>query len=116
MIRPNKRRFTIGSYLLSGFLPWGRDFTSRNGPPSIGRCPAERGGFKWPLCCGHVLTDREVADWIAEGLMAEGEPGPNGNRCVIAGPNLESWISAAWHDMTVARWAKKPAEPKAYGA
>lgn len=106
MVRPNKRRFTVASYLLSGFLPWGVDFRREGQPPSIGRWPA-KGGRNWPLCCGCVLTDAEVTDWIAEGLMSEGEPGPNGNRRVVAGPQLERWLSDAWHGLTVQRWSTR---------
>lgn len=105
MIRPNKRRFTIATYLLSGFLPWGRDFRRADQEPSIGRYP-ERDGRNWPLCCGCVMTDKEVEAWIAEGLAVETEPGPRGNRRIAAGPALETWVSDAWHRLTP-RWNAK---------
>lgn len=102
MIRPNKRRFTFATYLLSGFLPWGRDFRREGQAPTIGR-HRDAGGRNWPLCCGHVMTDKEVETWIAEGLAVEAEPGAQGNRRIAAGPNLEAWVASAWERMAP-RW------------
>lgn len=102
MIRPNKRRFTIATYLLSGFLPWGRDFRHEGRQPTIGRY-RDKGGRNWPLCCGCVMTDQEVDAWIAEGLAVEAEPRSDGNRRISAGPALEAWTSQAWHRMSP-RW------------
>lgn len=104
MIRPNKRRFTFATYLLSGYLPWGRDFRREGEMPRIGRF-VDDGRPSWPLCCGHVMSDSEVAQWVAEGL-AEMRGGED-VRWIVAGPNLERWVSDAWHGLTVQRWAPK---------
>lgn len=106
MIRPNKRRFTIAFFVQSGWLPWGRDFRhGRADEPCLTRWP-DRGRAKWPVCCGHVLTDKEVREWVEEGLLIEGEPHKDGYRRMVAGPHLEQWIAGAWEGLVPARWSK----------
>jgi hypothetical protein len=109
MIKPNKRRYTVAMYLLSGFLPWGRDFRrdlrGRPSDPSLGRFRDHfTNRWGWPLCCGHVLSDAEVIAWTAEGLLVDAGTDEHGVRRVIAGPKLEDWVNAAWHGVVIQRW------------
>lgn len=105
MIRPNKRRFVFANFLATGHLVWGVPFEKPGDVPRITRWDEGR----WPLCCGQVMSDKEVEQWIAEGLAVEVEGGRCGHRSIKAGPKLDSWLGNAWHDMTAARWVRKPA-------
>lgn len=104
MIKPNKRRFVIGIYVLSGWLPWGRNLDAGN-PKRAGSDTARVSVNYWPICCGHVLRDTEVQAWKAAGLLVAGEP-LRGLETVRAGPKLEMWINDAWHDMQVRSWSQ----------
>lgn len=119
-IRPNKRRFQIGFYFLTGWMPWGT-------------CLQPGGGFAaqdadgcWPICCGNVLRPDEVAAWLAAGLLVHGpdisvidpatplgvpfEDAPRVLRPTIArGPKLEAWVSHAWHNLQARRWTRPTA-------
>lgn len=129
-IKPNRRRFEIAFYLLTGWTPWGvhldRDAGDRKPMArpvkSIGGGPEE-----WPICCGCVLTTTEVADWKAAGLLVDGDPvmildphGPAGDHVpriecptVVAGPGLDAWVGRAWVGMKARRWAADFLEPPA---
>lgn len=102
MIKPNRRRFAIAIYLLSGVTPWGRDLHrsfADSEQPSLPNCDG-----RWIMCCGHVMRTEEVEVWKADGLLVDG-PVDRGNRpTVVAGPKLETWVSHAWHNMVVQRW------------
>lgn len=103
-IRPNKVRFAIGVYLLSGYLPWGVDFRDEMGTaPALPRCQTDR-GYKWILCCGHTLNDRQIAAWRAAGLVMDGPPDKGGRPTVIAGPRLNKWLGDAWHHLVARSW------------
>ena len=103
-IRPNKRRFAIGFYLLAGFSPWGVDLEGRLGKaePTMPNC----GGGDWIMCCGHVLKTGEVENWTRAGLAADGPPDRFGRPTIVAGPALDRWISDAWHDLQVRSWSR----------
>lgn len=104
MIRPNKRRFTIAFFVQSGWLPWGTDLRhGRTDEPCLKHWP-DKSGRNWPVCCGHVLTDKEVEAWVADGLLVETQPSEDGRRRMVAGPNLERWLSDAWEGLKPARW------------
>ena len=99
-VRPNKRRFTFGLFLLTGALPWGNDFekwTKSRAIPHIGK-------GEWPLCCGHVLRSAEVEAWKVAGLLEDGPEDDFGRKTVVAGPNLELWLAKAWDGLRVHSW------------
>lgn len=110
VFRWSKRRFTIAFYVLSGWLPWGVHLD--RGDPGRARELVHRIG-RWPVCCGHVLRQREVDVWKALGLLVDGRPGPDGKFTLVAGPNLERTIPAVWHDMAVRSWGPLIGLPEA---
>lgn len=101
LLKPTKRRYVFAAYLLSGFLPWGRDFRfGREERPSIGRwknCSTKR--WEWPLCCGHAMSDAEVKAWTDAGLVTDAGPDRYGGRHIFAGPQLEDWTCQAFEQM-----------------
>ena len=128
MIKPNRRRFEIAFYMLTGWTPWGvhldRDAGGRK-PMVRPTKPLGGGPTEWPVCCGCVLTTAEVAEWKTAGLLADGEPvlildpdapaGVDAPRLscptVVAGPLLEVWVSHAWGGMQTRRWGNAVAGP-----
>lgn len=101
-IRPNKRRFAIALYALSGWTAWGVDLDRRRGTPQLVCDEAGRG----IMCCGHVLSPAEIDKWRVAGLLVAGETTPYGRATWIAGPDLERWVEYAWHEMRARRWAR----------
>lgn len=99
-ITPNKRRFAIGFYLLTGWTTWGVEL-KWGGPPHMSNC-----GGEWIMCCGHVMQQAEVDAWKDAGLAIDGEPDGGGRATIVAGPNLSRWVSSAWHDMRARRWRR----------
>lgn len=100
-IRPNKRRFGFGVFLLTGHTPWGVKLPWGDGQPRM-----TLHGAEWIMCCGQVMRQAEVEQWKAAGLVIDGPHGPNGHPTIIAGPNLDHWVSSAWHDMRARSWVK----------
>lgn len=100
-VKANKRTYAIGLYLLSGFTPWGVELIRREGePPALSLCrPRE-----WIMCCGHVLRTHEVERWKAAGLVIDGPPDRFDRPTIVAGPRLEAWVSAAFHQLRARTW------------
>jgi hypothetical protein len=100
MIKPNKRRFAIGFYVLTGFTPWGVELTKANSErPSMTNCSG-----RWIMSCGHVMTHAEIRLWTEAGLFTPGPLDALGRQTAVAGPHLAAWVSHAWHDLRAATW------------
>lgn len=105
-VKANTRTFAIGFYLLSGWLVWGVDFTRADpDPPRLPLCEGfGRDPAAFILCCGHKMRPAEVGRWKAAGLMIDGGDDAQGRPTVVAGPALEAWVSAAWHNLRARTW------------
>jgi hypothetical protein len=97
VIKPTKRRFAIGLFLLTGHTPWGVNL--RGDSPRLPRCSNE-----WVMCCGHVLTSAEVRQWTSEGLLAPGPLDELGRETVVAGLALWRWVYDAFHSIPDRSW------------
>ena len=111
LVKRTKRSFSIGFYLLSGWLPWGVDFGNpdADAPPSLSLCGVEsgHGPREWILCCGHTIGPAEMSRWMEAGLVQPGPPDKFSRPTVIAGPHLRAWVLAAWEGLTARSWGAR---------
>ena len=106
-LRFTKRNYAFGLYLRTGWAPWGIDLRSA-GPGIMPRYPGgtseitgRRERPHWIMCCGHTMSDTEAQRWFDACVATEGVPTKYGWRTMVAGPNLEQWLSHCWHSPSV---------------
>lgn len=90
------RNYAIASYLVHGHTPWGIRLWGEE--PCLRYC----GDDGWIMCCNHVLTDSEVADWTAAGVakISDVPSARDGARLVHNGDRTLKWLSECWDSLS----------------